>query len=167
MPAEPEISEAGLKFIRDEVLKLMVASIATAKAETFGAIELSNKARLHSIAMLNAGSNHGAICVALSIAVALCERGVLDPKDAIRWSEWMAANMPPASEPVMNELAARMLRNFAKIFASVMEVPPERPIGAKLTRTDGDAAPARPPSHSARGQGKPLASFPRPASPRR
>ena len=50
MASEPEISETGLRFIRDEILKLMVASIATAKAE----IELSNQARLHSIAMLNA-----------------------------------------------------------------------------------------------------------------
>ena len=60
MASEPEISETGLRFIRDEILKLMVASIATAKAE----IELSNQARLHSIAMLNADLNHGAVCLA-------------------------------------------------------------------------------------------------------
>jgi hypothetical protein len=122
--AEPEITGEGLKFIRDEILKLMVASIATAKAETLGAFELSNKVALHSTALLTAGSNHGAVCLTCAIVAALGESGVLDPKKVIQWAEWMAENQPP-SEAVVSEAAARMLRNFAKIMASMMESRPE------------------------------------------
>ncbi len=43
MAIEPEMTDEGLKFIRDEILKVMVASIATAKAETLSALEISNK----------------------------------------------------------------------------------------------------------------------------
>ena len=69
MAVELEITSEGLKFIRDEILKLMVASIATAKAETLGAFELSNSATALTIA----GSNHGAVCLACAIIVALGE----------------------------------------------------------------------------------------------
>ena len=122
---EPEITGEGLKFIRDEILKLMVASIATAKAETLGSFELSNSASRSAVALLNAGSNHGAICLACAIVAALGERGVLDPKNVIRWAEWMAENQPPVTEPAVSEVAARMLQNFAKITASMMESRPE------------------------------------------
>ena len=123
--AEPEITGEGLRFIRDEILKLMVASIATAKAETLGAFELSNKASLHSNAMQFAGANHGAVCLACAIVAALGESGALDPKNVIRWATWMAENQPPASEPLVSEAAARMLRNFVKIMASMMEARPD------------------------------------------
>ncbi len=126
-PAEPELTEAGLRFIRDEILRTMVASIATAKAETLAAFELSNQARLHSIAMLNAGSNHGALCLACAIVVALGERGVIDPNHVIWWATWMAENQPPASEPIVSATAARMLQNFARMFASIMESRPDGP----------------------------------------
>ena len=122
--AEPEITGEGLRFIRDEILKLMVASIATAKAETLGAFELSNKASLHSNAMQTAGSNHAAVCLACAIVAALGESGALDPKNVIRWATWMAENQP-VSEPAVSEAAARMLRNFAKIMASMMEARPD------------------------------------------
>jgi hypothetical protein len=123
--AEPEITGEGLKFIRDEILKLMVASIATAKAETLGSFELSNKATHRAVALTNAGSNHGAICLACAIVAALGEAGALHPNHVIRWAEWMAGNQPPATEPAVSESASRMLQNFAKIMASMMEARPE------------------------------------------
>jgi hypothetical protein len=120
MAVEPEITSEGLKFIRDEILKLMVTSIATAKAETLGAFELSNSA----VALTIAGSNHGAVCLACAIVVALGESGALDPNHVIRWAEWMAENQP-VSEPAVSEAAARMLRNFTKILASMMASRPD------------------------------------------
>ena len=122
--AEPEITSEGLKFIRNEILKVMVASIATAKAETLGAFEISNHVTVHSFAMQTAGSNYGAICLACAVVAALGESGALDPKNVIRWAEWMAENQP-VSEAAVSEAAACMLRNFAKVMASMVEARPE------------------------------------------
>ena len=102
----------------------MVASIATAKAETLGAFEISNHVTVHSFAMQTAGSNYGAICLACAVVAALGESGALDPKNVIRWAEWMAENQP-VSEPAVSEAGACMLRNFAKVMASMMEARPE------------------------------------------
>jgi hypothetical protein len=110
-----QMTGAELKFLRDEILKVMVSSVAAAKAETLGAFELSNKASLHRIGMLNAGSNHGAVCLACAIVAALGESGVLDPNHVIRWATWMAENQPPEIEGAVSETAARMLQNFTKI----------------------------------------------------
>lgn len=109
---EPEITGEGLKFIRDEILKLMVTSIAEAKAETLGAFEVSNQVTRRNLATLNAGSNHGAVCLACAITVALAESGAIDPNHVIRWAEWMASNQPPSSEPAISEAASRYAAQF-------------------------------------------------------
>ena len=66
-------------------------------------------------------ASHGAICLACAVVVALGESGALHPNHVMRWAAWMAENQPPATEPAVSEVAARMLRNFAKITASMME----------------------------------------------
>jgi hypothetical protein len=109
-----QLTDAELKFLRDEILKVIVSSIAAAKTETLGAFEISNKATLHGIGMLNAGLNYGAVCLACAIVAALGESGALDPKNVIRWATWMAENQPPEIEGV-SETAASMMRNFTKI----------------------------------------------------
>ena len=110
-----QLIDAELKFLRDEILKVIVSSITTAKAETLGAFELSHKAVLHSIGMLNAGLNYGAVCLACAIVAALAESGVLDPNHVIKWATWMAENQPSDIEGAVSETAASMLRNFTKI----------------------------------------------------
>ena len=124
MATEPEMTDEGLKFIRDEILRVMVASIATAKAETLGAFEISNQGTIRAVAVTNAASNHGSICLACAIVAALGEAGVLDPKNVIRWAEWMATNQP-TSEAAVSEAATRMLRNFANMMASMTKPRPE------------------------------------------
>ena len=92
----------------------MVASIATAKAETLAAFELSNQARLHSIAMLNAGSNHGA---ALSGQLADGELSdfawnALQTPGARPWTA------SPRSWPCSDENEARSARSIMKAKAT-------------------------------------------------
>ena len=122
---EPEITSDGLRFIRDEILKLMVKEISDAKVEMLGALDVSNQATNRAIALTIAGSNHGSTCLACAIVAALGEAGALDPNRVIRWAEWMAENQATSVEPAVSEPAARMLRNFAKIMASMMEARPE------------------------------------------
>ena len=127
-----QMTDAEMRFLRDEIAGMlasvpmlaklisgktaeMASSIATAKAETLDAFELSNKASLQSIGMLNAGLSYGAVCLACAIVAALGESGVLDPNHVIRWATWMAENQPPEIEGAVSETAAHMLRNLTNI----------------------------------------------------
>jgi hypothetical protein len=121
---EPEMTDEGLRFIREEILKVMVTSIALAKAETVGAFEISNQGTIRAVAVTNAASNYGSICLACAIVAALGDAGVLDPKNVIKWAEWMAENQP-TNEASVSEAASRMLRNFASMIASMTKPRPE------------------------------------------
>ena len=70
-------------------------------------------------------ANHGAVCLACAVVAALRESGALHPSHVIRWAAWMAENQPPATQPAVSEAASRMLQNFAKIMASMLEAKPE------------------------------------------
>jgi hypothetical protein len=131
--AEPEITSEGLKFIRDEILKLMVASIATAKAEALAEVDARIVAAKdlmgRAIAMSGAGSNMGAAEIGCALALALGERGAIDPSRAVAWAEWMADNQPEATESSVAESAATTLRSFAKVLSAMMKRRPDGPSG--------------------------------------
>ena len=128
--AQPPSGDDGrkldLKFIREQIWRMMMTEIATAKAETLGAFATANQGTISAVAVTIAGSNHAAVCLALSIVAALAERGVLYPNDVIRWAEWMASNQSEAIEPTVSESAARTLRSFTKILTSMALPRPSR-----------------------------------------
>jgi hypothetical protein len=73
-----------------------------------------------------AASKRRWVCLASAVVAALGESGALHPNHVIRWATWMAEN-EPESEAAVSGAASRMLRNFTKILASMMEARPEGP----------------------------------------
>jgi hypothetical protein len=127
-PAQPPSDglKLDLNFIRDEILRMMVTGIATAKAETLGELATSHQATNRVIAKTSAGSHLAAAQLACAIVAALAERGVLDTADVIRWAEWMADHQAEGIDPTISESAVRTLRSFAKILTSMALPRPSR-----------------------------------------
>jgi hypothetical protein len=73
MAAEPEISDDGLKFIRDEILKVMVAKIAASREEIAGDVVAANAQTQSAGALQFAVSNLTAVQIGCAVVCALYE----------------------------------------------------------------------------------------------
>jgi hypothetical protein len=131
MMAEPSLSDAQLKFLRDEILKIVVTSIATAKAEALAEADARTQAAkdimARSIALTSAASNMAAVEASCAIVSALAERGGLDPARVVAWAQWMAENQPAGTEPTVSDGAANTLRTFAKLLSAMASQRPDGP----------------------------------------
>ena len=125
------MTDAELQFLRDEILRVVVASIATAKAEALAEADariLAASAQvLRSIALTSAASNMAAVEVSCAIVSTLAERGAIDPNRVAVWATWMADNQPAATEPTVSEGAANTLRTFAKLLSAMASQRPDGP----------------------------------------
>jgi len=120
------MTDAELKFLRDEILSVMVSSIAKAKAEAIAEADARILALHHAIAMTGAASNMGAVEIGCAIVLALAEHSAIDPGHAVAWAEWMASNQPAETDKAVTEGAASTLRIFAKVLGAMVE---QRPAG--------------------------------------
>jgi hypothetical protein len=113
------MTDAELQFLRDEILKVVVASIAEAKAEVLS----SANARIAGLALQVAGSNTAAVEIGCAIVAALADRGSVDPSRVAIWARWMAHNQPATTDETVRTAAANTLTGFASLLAAMAASP--------------------------------------------
>jgi hypothetical protein len=129
------MTDAELQSLRDEILKVVVASIAAAKAEALAeadarilaATNTATNLMARAVVMTAAASNLAAFEIACAVVAALVERAAIDPARVVAWARWMATNQPEATEPAVSEGAANTLRTFAGLLEAMAKQRPDGP----------------------------------------